>query len=123
MQVDKIQTHNNYSPAFKAWIKLDGATELLSEKCTKKIINSAAKVGDANDMIDIYISRNKELRDNSWSEMRCRFTVQEYIRKTYMSAIINAEHFVKGFETKGDNDCEIGANILKWLETLPRYED
>ena len=123
MQVNKIQTHNNHSPAFKAWLKLDGAKNLLSDKCTKEIMNSAAEVGDVNDMISIYISKSKQLRDNSWSEIRHRFTVQEYIRETYMSAIINAEHFVKSFETKGDNDCEIGSNILEWLKTLPRYED
>lgn len=121
MQVDKVQTHNNHSPAFKAWLKLDGAKNLLSEKCTKEIINSVAEVGDANDMIDIYISKNKELRDNSWSEMRCRFTVQECVRETFMSAIINAEHFVESFETK--DDCVIGYYILKWLKTLPRYKD
>ena len=55
MQVDKVQIHNNYSPSFKAWLKLGGAKELLSEECTKKIINSVAEVGDVNDMIDIYI--------------------------------------------------------------------
>lgn len=120
--ISKIQGSNT-QPSFKAWLNLEGATELLSKKCTKEIINSAETVGDAKDIINIHIS-DTYMRNNSWSEMGNRFTVKEPVRETYMNAIVNSEHFSEGFETKEElSRYEIGANILKWLEKLPRYKD
>lgn len=120
--LNRIQSNTN-QPSFKAWLDLRGATELISKKCTREIREAAEKIGDPNDMIDIHISKDTFVRDNSWSEMRCRFTVPESVRSTYMNAIINGEHFNKGFETKDSLSSIIGTEILKWLEKLPRYED
>ena len=38
---------------------------------------------------------NRALCDNSYSKMKTKFTVPESVWETYMSTIVNSEHFVK----------------------------
>lgn len=118
--INKIQSNNKIT--FKAWINVSGNSNILSKKDMKKIKEIAQKVGDERDLIDVYISKIERLRDNSWSEMRTRFTVTETVRDTYMRAIVNSEHFVKKLETINNKDYTIGAEIIEWLKTLPVYE-
>lgn len=121
--INRVQANTN-QPSFRAWLELSGNKKLLSKECIKKIRSSVEEIGDPNDMVKIHIS-NTYTRDNSWSEMRNRFTVPETVRTTYMNAIVNGEHFNNGVETKEDilNGVEIGTHILSWLEKLPRYKD